>query len=330
MASLTVLDVGHGSSTIVSDAGKVVIIDTADRTRIQGYLQQSAITDIELIVISHSDQDHIGGLLNLLSDERYSIKRLVINSDSIKDSSLWEDIRFLVDEQEREGKIVIDVAVATPKGSDWQKVTDDLNIEVVSPTRAMLLSGAGQSMPKDERKLTTNSVSVVVRVVYRGEPIALVTGDMDSIALDAIAKSAVDITAPYLIFPHHGGSPGKGQADKFTSELLAKVNPKTVIFSNGRTKYNNPHPEIVDSALRNIPDLKILCTQLSKTCCAEVKRLNFTPHVYSFGAQSGASCAGSIEIDLATLELHSEARDIHVAYIETLPSALCAKRTTQT
>ncbi|WP_236203491.1 ComEC/Rec2 family competence protein [Pseudomonas protegens] len=326
MASLTVLDVGHGNSTILSDEGKVVLIDTADRTRIQGYLQKKGIRDIELVIISHSDQDHIGGLINLLSSEEYNVRRLVINSDSIKDSALWEDVRYLVDEREREGALEVDIAVGPPKKNEWAQVTEGLFLEIVSPSRAMLLSGAGQSMPKDDRKLTSNSVSVVVRVVYRSNPVALVTGDMDRIALDVIAENALDISAKYLIFPHHGGLPGDGDAGGFTSDLLSRVKPSSIIFSNGRTKYNNPAPLIVGAAIEVNPSIDILCTQLSKACCEENPRKTFEPYVYSLGADTGASCVGSVEIDLDTLEFHSATRQVHKDFVKTLPGSLCSKR----
>ncbi|KIR13168.1 ComEC family competence protein [Pseudomonas fluorescens] len=326
MASLTVLDVGHGNATVLSDNGKVVLIDTAERAKIQGFLQEAGIKDIDLLIISHSDQDHIGGLINILSNDEYNVKRLVVNSDSIKDSALWDDVIYLVDQKEREGKITVDGAVGPPKINGWEQVTEELYVEIVSPSRAMLLSGAGRAMPHEDKKLTSNSVSVVVRVLYRAVPVALIAGDMDRIALDVIMENSTDISAKYLVFPHHGGLPGNADVNMFTADLLGLVKPSAIVFSNGRSKFNNPSPVIVRSALGLMPDVHIMCTQLSKTCCAEVERLDFSPHVYSLGAKLGASCAGSVQIDLETLEVRSDSQQVHAGFVRSMPGSLCLKR----
>ncbi|MDU9025316.1 ComEC/Rec2 family competence protein [Pseudomonas corrugata] len=326
MASLTVLDVGHGNATVLSDNGKVVLIDTAERAKIQGFLKEAGIKDIDLLIISHSDQDHIGGLINILSNDEYNVKRLVINSDSIKESALWDDVIYLIDQKEREGKITVDGAVGPPKINGWEQVTEELYIEIVSPSRAMLLSGAGKAMPHEDKKLTSNSVSVVVRVLYRAVPVALITGDMDRIALDVIMENSTDISAKYLVFPHHGGLPGNADVNIFTADLLGLVKPSAIIFSNGRSRFNNPSPLIVRSSLNLIPDVRIMCTQLSKTCCAEVERLDFLPRVYSLGAELGASCAGSVQIDLETLEVHSDSQEVHADFVKSMPGSLCLKR----
>ncbi|MNP49944.1 hypothetical protein D3C76_1441650 [compost metagenome] len=157
-------------------------------------------------------------------------------------------------------------------------------------------------------------------------PVALITGDMDRIALDVIMENSTDITAKYLVFPHHGGLPGDSNVDVFTADLLGLVKPSSVVFSNGRTKYNNPAPAIVRSALNLIPAVNIMCTQLSKTCCAEGARMDFATPVYSLGAKAGASCAGSVQIDLETLDIHPGVRGIHEDFVKTLPDSLCTKR----
>lgn len=327
MAKLTIIDVGHGNAAVLADAGKVVVIDTAGKTHLQRFLDQSELTDIDLVVISHTDADHLAGLINLLSNPKYSVKKLIINPDSIKTSMLWEDVRFLIDEQMRGDKLKVEYGISSCSSYQWCNVTEDLSLQVVSPSPAMALSGPGQSLPKETRKLTSNSVSIVLRVLYKNESVALLTGDMDRIALDQVLKHSVEVSAKFLVFPHHGGLPGEGSADSFTSDLLGVVRPDSIIFSNGRVKFNNPHPGIVDAALRLIPTVNIMCTQLSKTCCeSPMVRDDYRPFNYSAGSDESFFCAGTVEIDMHTKQINDVAKVAHHTFVSGLPNSLCTKK----
>lgn len=327
MAEITIIDVGHGNAAVLADAGKIVVVDTAGKTHLQRFLDQSELTDIDLVVISHTDADHLAGLINLLSNPKYLVKKLIINPDSIKASMLWEDVRYLIDEQMRGDKLKVEYGISSCSSYQWCEVTENLSLQVVSPSPAMALSGPGQSLPKDGRKLTSNSVSIVLRVLYKNEPVALLTGDMDRIALDQIMKHSVEVNAKFLVFPHHGGLPGEGSADSFTSDLLGVVRPDSIIFSNGRVKFNNPNPEIVGAALRLIPTVNILCTQLSKACCENpMVRDDYRPHSYSAGSDDSLFCAGTVEIDMNTKQINNVAKDAHHTFVAGLPNSLCTKK----
>lgn len=326
MAKMIILDVGHGNCTVIEDAGKVVLVDTAGKTKIQGYLDEYKISVIDIVVISHSDHDHIGGLINLLSNEKYTVKRVVLNPDSIKESRLWEDVRFLIDEKERDNGLHVEFAVKSSVQPEWAKVSENLSLEIVSPSRAMLLSGPGQFMPQDTRRLTSNSVSVVVRVVYNQVPIALLCGDMDQIALDNIKAHNILCAATYLIYPHHGGLPGNSDVLSFTRDLIGWVSPSFIIFSNGRGKYNNPAPQVIESIIAVSPNINLMCTQISKTCCVDVVRPDYLPKVYSVGFESGSSCAGSIEISLEDGSIDSQELRIHQDFVTGLETSLCKKK----
>ncbi|MFK3817034.1 ComEC/Rec2 family competence protein [Pseudomonas sp. NPDC089407] len=328
MSTLTIIDVGHGNAAVLADAGRVVVIDTAGKTHLQRFLDQADLTQLDLVVISHTDADHLAGLINLLSNPKYSVKKLIINPDSIKTSMLWEDVRYLIDDQMRNDQLLVENGISSCSPYQWCEVTDDLHLQVVSPSPAMVLSGPGQTLPKDSRKLTSNSVSIVLRVMFKGEPLALLTGDMDRIALDQVLKHSVDVNAKYLIFPHHGGLPGEGAADSFTTDLLGAVKPESIIFSNGRVKFNNPNPEIVSSALRLIPTVNILCTQLSKTCCErQMARDDYRPSSYSAGSEDSLFCAGTVEIDMSTQKLNDVVAAAHQNFVGGLPNSLCVKKT---
>jgi competence protein ComEC len=323
-STLSVLDVGHGSSSVLMSCGKTVVIDTADRTHLLHYLECKGIEEIDMIIISHTDSDHIGGLINILANPKYVIKHLVLNCDSKKQSKLWGDVRTLVDDLMSRGAITVTMGVSASQAYGWANVSDEVSIEIVSPTPLMALTGAGSALPKSAKALTSNSISIVARILFKGSPVALVTADMDRLALDEILRSECAVESKYLVFPHHGGLPGGDDPAKFTEDLLSVVKPDAVIFSNGRGRHGTPRAEIIEAIKICLPTVKIACTQLAVKCCEKpLSRDDFKPFVYSAGAGSHSFCAGTIEIDLETGLADNRMLQAHSSFVSGLPSSLC-------
>lgn len=324
-STLAVLDVGHGSSCVLTSCGTTVVIDTADRTHLLHYLECKGIEEIEMIIISHTDSDHVGGLINILANPKYVVKHLVLNCDSQKQSKLWGDVRTLVDDLMGRGAISVTMGVSANQVYGWTRVSDEVSIEIVSPSPLMALTGAGSALPKATKTLTSNSVSIVARIVFKGVPIALVTADMDRLALDEVIRSECAVDSKYLIFPHHGGLPGTDDPVKFTSDLLSVVKPDAIIFSNGRGRHGTPRAEIIDAVRLSLPSVKIACTQLSVKCCEKpLSRDDYRPYVYSAGAESHSFCAGTVEIDLETGLADKRMLQAHANFVSGLPSSLCS------
>jgi competence protein ComEC len=72
---LTVLDVGHGLAVVVQTASHVLVFDTgpgwrgggaAARVTLVPFLRAQGVRHIDLVIVSHDDADHAGGLAELL------------------------------------------------------------------------------------------------------------------------------------------------------------------------------------------------------------------------------------------------------------------------
>ena len=63
---LAILDVGHGNCAVLTDSKGIVVIDTGPGSALLEYLSEKNIKTIDVVLISHADQDHIGGLIQLL------------------------------------------------------------------------------------------------------------------------------------------------------------------------------------------------------------------------------------------------------------------------
>ena len=82
---LTVLDVGQGDGIYLhTDSGYDIFIDggstneqSVGKYRILPYLKSNGVNEIDYWFVSHTDLDHISGLLEIF-DEGYRIRNLVL------------------------------------------------------------------------------------------------------------------------------------------------------------------------------------------------------------------------------------------------------------
>src|SRR6185436_11845015 len=73
LAELTILDVGHGNCAVLRDDRGAVIVDTGVGVTLLEFLEQCGITAIDAVLISHSDSDHVAGLIKLLSQPHIEV-----------------------------------------------------------------------------------------------------------------------------------------------------------------------------------------------------------------------------------------------------------------
>lgn len=322
--SLTILDVGHGSCAILAEAGRIVVIDAGPKTGLLEFLRQHQIDTIDLLVISHADSDHIEGLIAILGTNAIVVKTVRLNTDSLKGSDLWNDLLFELDSLQKQGKT--DFSPALTEGDNGKFDSEEVALEIIGPSAYLAGKGPG-SKDTFRRRITTNSISAVIRVLYKGAPVALLTGDMDVIGLDEIVRGGKNMTAPILVFPHHGGNAGKDMA-AFAEQLCKLVQPEQVLFSIGRGRYGTPIPEVVDRVRGVNTKVKISCTQLSEHCATVLPTTDHThiSSVFANGRDDRRCCAGSITISLsatvADFPMWREHQDFISAFA---PGALCRR-----
>lgn len=216
--------------------------------------------DLDLLVLSHSDADHLGNVPQIC--ENYRVRR-VIRDRMERTTDTWKAARDAV-EAERDTHGCIDTrlgAVNFPHGGTFR--FGDAFVTMV----------AGWGEPPDEWGLTDtaerfNSVSVVIRIAYKGKSI-LLTGDTvgrhrDDPAEVCIAAEramvdaaqAIRIDADVLVAPHHGADNGS------STDFIRAVNPRFVIFSAG---HDHEHPRAVTAGrylAAGIPTTRMFRTDL--------------------------------------------------------------------
>ena len=300
-STLSIVDVGHGNCAVLVDTKGVVVIDAGPRTALLEFLEQEEIDRVDVVLISHADKDHIEGLIALITSEKFELNVVRINSDALKPSRLWDDLLYSLNRAHLAGALDFNTALTIADTGAFDQ--GEVRIEILAPNLYIAGKSAG-STDRAGRSLTSNSVSAVMRLVKDEVPIAIFTGDIDDVGLDNLIEDKLDCTAPVLIFPHHGGKPGKADMSAFTRKLSGLVAPQTIIFSIGRGRYNNPQPEIVAAARKLLPGVRIACTQLSSRCAAGVPSDEPTHLTAKFarGRELNKCCGGTFAIELDGFE----------------------------
>lgn len=321
--SIAILDVGHGNSAVISDENATIVIDAGPKGTVLEYLNEIGASKVDVVLISHADQDHVAGLLGLLACEEIEVDHVRVNTDSMKGSAIWDDLVFELAQLDEKGDV--DFQVTLVAGSGEKFTCAGVELEVLAPTKYLAAKGPG-SADRSGRKITSNSISAVVRLVAGGEPIVLLPGDMDQTSLDNLLESGVDMRARTLVYPHHGGHSGTGKDEDFVRTLVGAVGPENVVFSIGRGRYGNPKESVLGVLKKDFSGLRILCTQLSEHCASAVPAAapNYVRSVVAQGRDTRKCCAGSIVIDPCEGNIVRPERAEHEAYIDNCaPTALC-------
>ena len=201
--------------------------------------------EIDLLILSHTDSDHIGGADELLG--AYRVMRIV-RPGRRRSTDAWADADAAIADEAELGAEVMNLA-ETPliPGEDIH----------FGNARVIFVSGFSQppaSWGVYEESETNNAGSIVVRLVFADRSI-LFTGDSVGLRLceaDSCATPAkihatelfmvenapqVPIDSDVLIAPHHGAR------ESSSAEFIAAVSPEWVVIPAGRSRYDHPHRE---------------------------------------------------------------------------------------
>jgi competence protein ComEC len=330
-AELHVLDVGNGNSAIARGEEWAVMIDAAPGATVLEALEHLQIHRLDVIAISHRDADHAGGVVPLLSSTQLDIGAIYISADALKDPSAPRTAMLLaaLAEAKSSGRcqVLRDLDSSMPAGD---LSGGGLKLEVLAPTFATAMTGPGGKSTVGAR-MTSNTVSAVLRITLPDGLRLLLPGDIDDIALKELREKNVDISADVLVFPHHGSHSAVADEETFAAEVVELVAPHTVLFSVGRTSRPRPTEAVLRGALAANPELYIACTQLSRGCLATDGELPTTADALTHlsdlpgaGRPRCHSCAGSMTLNHAGLSNPTQMS--HQEYLKSVADAPMCQR----
>jgi competence protein ComEC len=284
------------------------------------------IHEISHILISHADEDHIGGMMDLLTNEDLKVRNVFLNADALRKTLAWRNVRrALADARKRNGTRV---HVGLTSVQTGELNVGEVEIEILAPTPELAMSGAGGEDLHGNR-LAANSMSVVVGLAHHSHRVALLPGDIDEIGLRNLLEDRDDLRADILVFPHHGGKAGTVEGEAFAQMLCSVVQPHLILFSIDRNHLVNPREEIIRGIKAVAPHAPILCTQLSRRCAAQLPDSDYShlSDLPAAGRESRHCCGGTLVIkidrertkNIPFLALHKE-------FVESkVPTPLCLR-----
>jgi competence protein ComEC len=220
---VAVLDVGQGDAIFVrTPSGRQVLIDggPGPTAALSGIGQRMPFwdRDLDLVVMTHPDNDHFAGLLPVL--ERYQVRQAL-----------------------EPGR-----PAATAFYQRWQELIQARHVPVVvARTGTRLLLGDGVwadvlnppgSLPATEA--ADNDASVVLRLGY-GQVTFLLTGDLEEPGEARLLASGADLRSTVLKVSHHGSKTGT------TARFVAAVAPAVAVISVGAdNRFGHPAPEVLE------------------------------------------------------------------------------------
>ncbi|MGY3091291.1 beta-lactamase superfamily II metal-dependent hydrolase [Hymenobacter sp. UYAg731] len=323
MNELMILDVAHGSSSLLISGSASAIFDAAPKDVLLRTLAQYEVRTISHLFLSHLDRDHVGGVINLLASKNVQVENLIINADPTKTGTTNEELLTSIQDA------VINKGLKIHRAYYPSTLAvGEVEIRTLAPSVFESLRGAG-GQDEHGNEIDSNSSSIVLQLHHQGHPIAIFMGDIDQRALDSLIAGKEDLASDVLLFPHHGGHCAPDNSS-FTKQLVEKVQPKVIIFSMGRTRHKNPRKEIVLAARQAAPNTYIACTQLSTNCLKDipVERDNWESHLPELpgaGIEDAHSCFGALHLHLnGSATIYPNPAGLHNKFVKLhVPSALC-------
>jgi beta-lactamase superfamily II metal-dependent hydrolase len=322
---LAILDVGHGNCAVLHDRNGILVFDAGPGSTLNQYLIENQVREITALLISHSDADHLGGAINLLLSHEFHVNAVYLNPDPRNSGSTFAIFRSAVRDASDRGTQVFTHLTTTLSGSIQAGATV---VEILAPAPETALSGIG-GRDLAGRQINPNSMSAVVRLIVDNVPMALLPGDVDADGLKNLVEDHPSLPARILLFPHHGGRPGRADPTRFAQDLCSLVDPEIVIFSIGRGKHNTPNPAILQAVVANCPRAHIACTQLA-VACAPDKPAAQPAHLIgqvSSGKRTRSCCLGTVIFALRQpTEAFPLLREHSDFVLRFAPTALCRRQ----
>jgi beta-lactamase superfamily II metal-dependent hydrolase len=266
--NLVIIDVGHGSASVLQDRSGVVVFDTGKGPALLEFLRESGITEVKRLVLSHADDDHIGNASRLLLDDNIRIGEVYYNSDPTKATDSQQQLQIAILTARRKKRTEAHPGLSSTLSGTLD--CGEVSIEVLFPPPEALVTGVGGRSATGRRN-TSNALSAAIRLCHKGKPVVLLGGDVGMECLKFWDEEKIEPIAQIVVFPHHGGAPGAVDAALFAEGVSMRVKPELVVFSIHRSRFNLPREDVVQGILKICPGAKFLCTQLPERIATELK-----------------------------------------------------------
>jgi len=208
------LDVGQADASLVQQGDFQMLIDTGRNSDILTELKKAMKPldkRIEVVIITHMDLDHAGGLVSILQEYEVTY---IFSTGRRSTSEYYKILSSLIKQK------------ATPyytlrKGDVIQ--VKDIFLKVIFPDNDWVLHPH------------LNETSLVFELRVKDVSF-LYTGDISIYVENALDVGKIDV----LKVAHHGSKYSSSE------EFLARTRPEIAVISSGKNSYGHPTPEVLD------------------------------------------------------------------------------------
>lgn len=285
---LTLDDPGGGAVYVLIDGGTEEAGD-----KVVQHVTSHTFGTLALVIGTHLDNDHIGGLIKVVRN--LTIQQFVLNVPEgllnrwqgfktlVRQSGKRPQIERAAKSLERAEELmnVLSANNLTPTqalaGQGW--TCGEVQLNVLNPTPARLAAAwteqkfeemrgvyspyrelvtlLGGGLQEAEAPPTTeeNDSSIVIELVYKGSPYALLTSDAGAAVLKEVTTGK---SYSYLKVPHHGSKTGLDE------ELVDRLRPRSAYIPVGTNEHGHPALEILE--LLKSKGIRTFCSQKTPNC----------------------------------------------------------------
>ena len=213
------IDVGQGDSTLVQLAtGENVLVDAGtDQAgdKVVAYLKSLGIKELDYVIATHPDADHIGGMVDILN--AFPVGTF-IDSGKVHTSQTYENMLLAIHKK--------NVKYVVPEYGQIfeydQSIESYFQILNVNPNAS-----------------DNNDASLVIKAGYCNND-SLLMGDASNEIESKIIKNFNNLGVKILKAGHHGSDTSS------SLDFLKVANPEAVILSYGKdNSYGHPHQEVL-------------------------------------------------------------------------------------
>ncbi len=234
---VTFLDVGQGDAAVAEfPDGHTLVLDTGPRSDqydagervVAPFLRRRGISTIDLLILSHPHDDHIGGAPYLL--EHFTVRRVLESPQSV-DAPL-----FRILEQDLRGEQCV---VDTARKGVCLKMFEECRIYVLSPSP--------DATPAAHDQSSLNDASIVTQIRYKDVSF-LFAGDVGQDVEEEMVRQYGSFLHSTLLKVGHHGSLSSSSVG-----FLDVVHPDYTVVSVGLwNRFGHPSAEVLDR-LRRLP-----------------------------------------------------------------------------
>lgn len=237
--TVTFLDVGQGDGILLEADGRRVLVDCGSSQKrslgedcLLPFLKSRAAGALDMVVVSHGDNDHISGIRYLLEQDDLSI---AIGCLVMPKAGQGEEIYEKLEAAAREKGIAVHYA---ERGDTLGDVLNEaIQISCLYPAADTVCGNR-------------NEESLVLLAEY-GSFRLLLTGDVEAGGERTLLADGGLVPVTVLKAAHHGSTSSSGE------EFVQAVRPAVVILSYGRgNSYGHPAPEVKGRFLDSGADVR--------------------------------------------------------------------------